>query len=641
MICKIKTLVGWILYILGWLFLISCSIVFFLGLFGKLEIEGFREIMAFLLVIIAYGFIFYGMIYFGKKLKTKIIEKTELPNEILDDITYIQELKHTQYNNWQQYDILLAAKGYGWEYMKSWANYMEKNDLSNISSITSGTIGSNEKEHIKEYDENSILDMPSLKTEQGYLTVAGHSKVLNNLVKICWFNQCNYFRIFTFCEDEDLIKRYIETMIRRTFNTKNAMKLAKPIPKKEDNNNQVHCFGTYECSDEAKRTLKACSYHYLSQHELYDANYMLDYLSNVMDVSGIKELLNPNKYKDEKERILIISDLIALVEKSIQNQTTDSLKEKVQSNDIEACMKAWVILDYFVWWIKSDLSLVKNIQVFKDYIQSYIFQTIINRKNELMKIELKPVIVNNQNIYLDSTEFFRWKMIHFDQKEYEFKGSILLNEKQPVLTLYDDSKITNKYCLQVKENEDFTNKYFQISVRLHFANQTKVVVAQIDGFVSDSINETKFDIQHIGYRFEGYFLRVGKQMAKKCYDDMKGQDLYVKALRYLGYMTPSNVRLIGICPNCHQSFAFHGYNIHHNQSEPVYSDDGLDTYLLSDQTIDKETWSVEKEGKIFRYYNSFNCPYCKEPYIDYKKYPKMKQYGNVGCVHLGKELISD
>ena len=35
----------------------------------------------------------------------------------------------------------------------------------------------------------------------------------------------------TMLDDEVLIKKYVETVIRRTFGTKDAMKLAKPIPK--------------------------------------------------------------------------------------------------------------------------------------------------------------------------------------------------------------------------------------------------------------------------------------------------------------------------------------------------------------------------------------------------------------------------
>ena len=55
--------------------------------------------------------------------------------EILDDISYIQEMKHIR-GPWQQYDVLLAARGYGWDTMVDWAAYMEPADLDAISTIT-------------------------------------------------------------------------------------------------------------------------------------------------------------------------------------------------------------------------------------------------------------------------------------------------------------------------------------------------------------------------------------------------------------------------------------------------------------------------------------------------------------------------
>ena len=58
---------------------------------------------------------------------------------MLDDISYIQEIKH-QHGNvgnvvWQQYDILLAAQHYDWWTMVDWAAYMESADINMIESV--------------------------------------------------------------------------------------------------------------------------------------------------------------------------------------------------------------------------------------------------------------------------------------------------------------------------------------------------------------------------------------------------------------------------------------------------------------------------------------------------------------------------
>jgi hypothetical protein len=40
-------------------------------------------------------------------------------------------------------------------------------------------------------------------------------------------------RVFSQIKDETLITKYVETIIRRTFGTKDAMKLAKPVEKQQ------------------------------------------------------------------------------------------------------------------------------------------------------------------------------------------------------------------------------------------------------------------------------------------------------------------------------------------------------------------------------------------------------------------------
>lgn len=115
----------------------------------------------------------------------------------------------------------------------------------------------------------------------------------------------------------------------------------------------------------------------------------------------------------------------------------------------------------------------------------------------------------------------------------------------------------------------------------------------------------------------------------------------MKALKYPGYTTPSNVRLVGICPDCGKSFCFHGYACYMMQCDAAYSDDGLDCCQISDFNIDKDNWTYEADGKTFRYYNSFCCPHCGAPYIDYRKFPEQKVFGVSACVHLGRKVYDD
>lgn len=52
-------------------------------------------------------------------------------------------------------------------------------------------------------------------------------------MKIVGINQTEALRFFTSVDNDLLIKKYVETVIRRTFGTKHTMKLGKPIPDRQ------------------------------------------------------------------------------------------------------------------------------------------------------------------------------------------------------------------------------------------------------------------------------------------------------------------------------------------------------------------------------------------------------------------------
>jgi hypothetical protein len=181
--------------------------------------------------------ILVGIFYIGKrnaKTKAKTVKEMEA---MLDDVSYIQEMKHLHGNVenkvWQQYDILLAAQHYDWYTMVDWASYMESADINNIESVVvADSANATGIELAHEYNQNKmgLKNFENLKEERGRLSIYGHSRTLNSSVQIVWFNQTRVLRIITQINDEMLITKYVETLIRRTFGTKDAMKLAKPVP---------------------------------------------------------------------------------------------------------------------------------------------------------------------------------------------------------------------------------------------------------------------------------------------------------------------------------------------------------------------------------------------------------------------------
>ena len=150
---------------------------------------------------------------------------------MLDDVSYIRDMKHTAQGIWQRYDVLLDTRGYGWMTMVDWAAYMESADLDGVGTLTTAEIaGAAEQEWIKQYRTSgkSMKEFEPLQAERGVLGIGGISRTLRCPTKVYWFNQTRVLRVFTMVSDETQMRKYVETMIRRTFGTDDAMRLARP-----------------------------------------------------------------------------------------------------------------------------------------------------------------------------------------------------------------------------------------------------------------------------------------------------------------------------------------------------------------------------------------------------------------------------
>lgn len=166
------------------------------------------------------------------------VDLTPQDENVLDDVSYIQAMKRIAFGMWTQYDVLLAARGYGWQDALSWADYMAGADIQVQTITVAGPGGASQADLIDAFDRetNRISIIPQLAREMNSLGVGGFSRALNSLVKIVWLNQTRILRLFVLASDEhltdDLMKRYTETVIRRSFGTAHAMKAARPVPGK-------------------------------------------------------------------------------------------------------------------------------------------------------------------------------------------------------------------------------------------------------------------------------------------------------------------------------------------------------------------------------------------------------------------------
>ncbi len=160
--------------------------------------------------------------------------KSANAESFIDDESYIESIEQLSgrvgFITWQQYDILLATQKYGWDTMVDFVAYLETADISHIDSLTVADmpdVNTVELSHVYNQSKVGLKNFDKLAEERGVLSIAGHSRALNDSVKLVWFNQTRALRLFTPINDETLIRRYVETLIRRTFGTSDAMKLAR------------------------------------------------------------------------------------------------------------------------------------------------------------------------------------------------------------------------------------------------------------------------------------------------------------------------------------------------------------------------------------------------------------------------------
>ncbi len=148
-------------------------------------------------------------------------KKKDSESKPVYDPSYVKEMKQTDLGKWQQYDILLDTEGYGWETIKDWADYVAEKDLWNIYQVTVSHLGQSEVDLTPIFHENHdrCTNLNELNTEYATLALAGHSRQIDTIVKVIWYNQTNRLRIFTTDKDPEHTREYAECMVRRTLYT--------------------------------------------------------------------------------------------------------------------------------------------------------------------------------------------------------------------------------------------------------------------------------------------------------------------------------------------------------------------------------------------------------------------------------------
>lgn len=149
--------------------------------------------------------------------------------------TNINAVSHVKCGVWHQYDILLSGTIYGWEYILNWADYMAASDMKQIDLVSLADPGSGDINITGEFEQYlSIKNMPSVMEEHSTLGLAGTGNMSRGPIKIVWFNQTKMLRIFITTRNDEFILKYVDTMVKRNFGTKDQMKLLATDIKVED-----------------------------------------------------------------------------------------------------------------------------------------------------------------------------------------------------------------------------------------------------------------------------------------------------------------------------------------------------------------------------------------------------------------------
>lgn len=158
--------------------------------------------------------------------QTAEAKNVQTPEErVINDYPFVKEMKHIRDDVWNQYDILIDSRPYGWDELIMMADLIAENDLVNISEVYAGYV--NDISFTKEFLEKKKLKDVFADSEYGFLSVAGISKRLRNPLKIVWFNQTQILRCFTLTDDEVMMEKYCETALRGIWGTEDEMCLAR------------------------------------------------------------------------------------------------------------------------------------------------------------------------------------------------------------------------------------------------------------------------------------------------------------------------------------------------------------------------------------------------------------------------------
>lgn len=237
------------------------------------------------------------------------------------------------------------------------------------------------------------------------------------------------------------------------------------------------------------------------------------------------------------------------------------------------------------------------------------------------------------------------------KKECEVNHVFDFKEAQPTIRVFENKKLMREYFLEtLTENPDLSNQFFHSSIRV-----LKNSAVMIDGIISKDSNKCPdwTEDSYEAIRLQPFFLSDNESENEK----LKGQGLFQRGLHFSGTVTPSGVRAVCICDSCQKSFTLQHFHAGFSESQYFYSADSKRTLIVPNgqldgiplqlqETVDEEVLSRMEElipesndgHGSFKYYNSFRCPHCNSPFIDFENNRELRPYEYYGNRLINQEF---
>lgn len=256
----------------------------------------------------------------------------------------------------------------------------------------------------------------------------------------------------------------------------------------------------------------------------------------------------------------------------------------------------------------------------------------------------KRLIIQDESIFIDNSNGNIGKVAQFDKV-------FRLTEPRPEIKVYENNELIRLYRIDTLiANPNLAGQFLHSSIRI--LDNSAVM---IDGVLSKSHTSlpTWTNENYEAVRLQPFFLSNENNQNLQ----LVGKGLFERGLHFSGTVTPTTVRCVCICDDCKRSFSLQHFHAGFSEVQYFYSTESKETLIVPYGAISNMPVQLQKivevatlkevESKLpkssdgeFRFYNSFKCPYCLSPFIDFSKFPEMRTkefYGNTLLNHKAKQ----